>query len=397
MQPILFIAGGIWQRSFVKYLKEKGHYIVIVNPVSNDTTKLADYHILCDINDDNTINAAIDKFKPIFITSDQSDISTSIVSRLSAQWGLPSNSEESIKRFTDKLIMHAYAKEIGVPTPDTEEIDSLEGLRDFGRSRGYPIIIKPIDSTMSRGFRVFVSDDEVTQAVIDSSKRFSRSGRIISQPYIAGTMVTLEGVCSGGWHKTLATSTKKHYIKPGITSGVRYPSDLPDPLMYRIIQTNDHYVESSGLQFGLTHSEYIITGDARDDYVLLEIGARGGGAGITDKIVPWSTGINTYDILYDSLLGKITNVKALRPLKKPALLRYYLEKEVDLPNAKIIADLRGVSIFSHNFASTQYSTDLNDCRYSMAIYLADTAEEMDKLERQINQYVNPNLTEVIHG
>lgn len=386
MQIVLFIAGGIWQRSFVKYLKDKGHYLAIVNPVVNETTKLADHHIQCDINDLDSINRSIEKFRPAFITSDQSDISTQIVSELSEKWGLPCNGLDVVKKFTNKYAMYEFGSSIGVPVPYAEVVESLDHLRDFGRRFGYPIIIKPVDSTMSRGFRKFECESDLTQEVIDSSVRFSKSGRLLMQKFVFGDMVTLEGVCSGGRHRTIATSRKRHYFKAGITSGVRYPSDYPDSLMNRMIEVNDRYVESSGMNFGLTHSEYLVG----DDFILLEIGARGGGAGITDKIVPWVSGANNYDILYESLMGRVVDVKSLEILRRPALLKYYLEQEVSEVQAEKIRKIKGVSVFCHNFSGTQFMPDSNDCRHSMAIYLADDMDDMDRLEREVKAHVNPS-------
>lgn len=386
MQTVLFIAGGIWQRSFVKYLKDRGHSLAIVNPVANETTRLADHHIQCDINDLESINKSIEKFKPIFITSDQSDVSTQIVSELSEKWGLPCNGLDVVRKFTHKYSMYEFGSSIGAPVPYAEVVESLGHLKDFGRRFGYPIIIKPVDSTMSRGFRKLECENEVTQEVIDSSVCFSKSGSVLTQKFVFGDMVTLEGVCSGGQHRTIATSRKKHYFKAGITSGVSYPSDYPESLMCRMIEVNDRYVESSGMSFGLTHSEYLVG----DDFVLLEIGARGGGAGITDKIVPWVSGVNNYDILYESLMGKVVDVKSLELLRRPALLKYYLENEVDKSQAEKISKIKGVSVFCHNFAGTQFVPDKNDCRHSMAIYLAEDMEDMDRLEREVSTYVNPN-------
>lgn len=384
--PVLFIAGGIWQRSFVKYLKEKGHFLAIVNPVSNDTTRLADQHVQCDINDIGSINRSIEKLKPAFITSDQSDISTQIVSELSERWGLPCNSLEVVQKFTNKYSMYEFGSSIGVPVPYAEVVESLDHVKEFGRKHGYPIIIKPVDSTMSRGFRKFENESEVRQDVLDSSLSFSKSARAVVQKFIFGDMVTLEGVCSGGRHRTIATSRKRHYFKAGITSGVRYPADCPDSLIGRMIEVNDRYVEASGMQFGLTHSEYLVG----EDFFLLEIGARGGGAGITDRIVPWVSGVNNYDVLYESLLGNVVDVKALEIFRRSALLRYYLEEEVDESQAKKIAEIKGVSIFCHNFAGTQFMPDKNDCRHSMAIYLAEDSSDMERLEAEVEAIINPN-------
>lgn len=380
MQTILFIAGGIWQKPFVEYIKSKGQKVAIVNPVKTDTTKLADFHIECDINDLKTINNQIKLLKPIAITSDQSDVSTSIVSELSNQWGLLGNKPEVIRKFTNKYDIYKFASSINVPVPFTEIAQSIEHVKDFGKRQGYPIIIKPVDSTMSRGFRKFDSEIELTDEIFQSSLRFSKSKQVIVQNFIPGDMITLEGACSGGKHITLATSRKSEYFKAGITSGVRYPASYSDEFMERIIKINDKYVEMSGMEFGLTHSEYIVG----DDFCLLEIGARGGGAGITNKIVPWVSGINTYDILYDSLMGKIIDVKSIKPLKRFATLRYYRKKDVSVKQAEQIKMIPGVSTFCYNFTGTQYVADKNDCRYTMGIYLTENKEEMDHVEEKIN-------------
>jgi carbamoyl-phosphate synthase large subunit len=388
MKTVLFIAGGIWQMPFVKYLKEKGHRLAIVNPVATETTNLADIHIQCDIGDLETINKNIEKIRPEFITSDQSDISTSIVAELSQKWGLPGNSPDVIRKFTNKYSMYEFGSSIGVPVPYAEIVSSVDHIKEFGNKYGYPIIIKPVDSTMSRGFRKFDNESEVSEKTLESSLSFSKSKRAVVQKFVFGDMVTLEGVCSGGKHRTIATSRKRHYFKAGITSGVRYPSDYPDSIINKMIEANDKYVEMSGLNFGLTHSEYLVD----DEFFLLEIGARGGGASITDKIVPWSSGIKTYDILYESLMGEVLDVKSLNILKKPALLKYYQEDEVNEKQADKIRKIKGVSLFCHNFTRTQFSPDKNDCRHSMAIYLADDSADMSRLEKEIEEIINPTLT-----
>jgi len=373
MNKVIFIAGGIWQKPFVQYLKDKGHFVAIVNPVVTATTKLADYHIKCDIKNLDEINRHIAELNPIFVTSDQSDVSTGIVSQLSEQWGLPCNSIDVIDKLTNKFSIFKFGKSIGVPVPETEIVRTSDDIKNFATSHGFPIIIKPVDSTMSRGFRKINSESEINEELLESSAKFSKSNTVIVQKFVPGDMVTLEGACSGGKHKTLATSRKTEYFKAGITSGVYYPSNMPTELLDRIIETNDRYVEMAGMEFGLTHSEYLINDDG---FCLLEIGARGGGAGITNIITPWVSGINSYDILYESLMGKVIDVKSLSPLKRPAWLKYYRKEDIDEHKSNQIKKLPGVAVFCHNFVGTQFVKDKNDIRYSMGIFLAEDEKEM---------------------
>jgi biotin carboxylase len=295
-----------------------------------------------------------------------------------------------IKKFTNKLSIYEFAKSVKIPTPETKIVNDINDLREFASKFGFPIIIKPTDATNSRGFRKIKSESDIKEESIDSSRFFSKSRQVIVQNFVDGEMITLEGVCSGGKHKTIATSKKESYFKPGITTGVRYPSFLPNEMMEKIISCNDKYVESSGIKFALTHSEYIIN---NSEFYLIEIGARGGGAGITDKIVPWVTGINTYDILYQSLLGEKIDVKGLKPLARSALLKYYQKEDVSNCNeekAQIIKKIPGVADFQFDFIGKQYIKDENDSRHTMAIYLAESDEQLQNALEQINKILKEN-------
>jgi len=385
MKKILFIAGGIWQKSFVQYLKNKGNHISIVNPVSTPTTELCDYHLECDVNNSEEIEKFILDKNPDIITSDQSDISTAIVSSLSYKFNLPCNPPSVIRKFTDKYEIFNFASSIGVRVPKTKLVKSLIDVLDFDCE--FPIIIKPVDSTMSRGFVKINSSKDVDEDLLAHSLKFSKSKTLVAQEFIDGDMVTLEGVCSGSKHRTLAVSRKRkeEYFKAGIVSDVRYPADYDYKFLDEIISLNDRYVEESGMIFGLTHSEFIVK---EQDICLIESGARGGGAGIASEIVPWVSGVDSYDIFYRSLMGEVVDVKSLQLQERSALLRYYRKEDVNEDQAKRIAKLEGCKLFSYNFTGTQFQPDVNDCRYSMAIYLTENDKEMKLVQENINNIIN---------
>ena len=178
---------------------------------------------------------------------------------------------------------------------------------------------------MSRGFLKIRSSSEINQFLFEKTKAFSKSGHVIVQSFVEGDMLTLDGICSGGKHRTIAVSKKDGYFTPGINTGFRYPYN--SPLMEQIIKENDRYIERSGMRYGLTHSEYIID---RDKFCLMEIGGRGGGAGITNKIVPWVTGIDVYELFYRSMRGEALELDKLDVLQRSALLRYYTKEQLEL-------------------------------------------------------------------
>ena len=390
-EKILFIAGGPWQKPFVEYLKNKNHYIYIVNPKKTPTTDIADYHIKCDINDLQVIDNYIEKIKPSFITSDQSDVATLTVSLLSKKWNLPCNDIFSIEKLTNKYSIFKFAKEININVPETELVNSTKDIENFSNKVKFPIIIKPIDSTNSRGFCKINKHQDINYDLFEYTKQFSKNKQVIAQKFINGYMITLDGICSNNKHKTIVGGMKKSYYKPGINTNIEYPLNLKDILYEKIIKKNDEYVEKSGMKFGLTHSEYIIE---NDKFYLIEIGARGGGAGITDKIIPWVSGINVYDIVYSSIKGNKINVKELNVKEKYALLKYYQESEVlnfTTEKENEIKKIKGVADFQFNFLSKQFVSDIQDCRHSLGIYLANDNNELKEITNKIEKILTANL------
>jgi biotin carboxylase len=386
---IVFVGGGQWQKPFMSYLKSKGHEIAVVNPVETPTTTLADIHIKADVHDLDAINSFIKELSPLCITSDQSDPATLVVSRLSERWGLPANPVDTVLKLSDKVAIFRFARSLGISVPDTELVADAEELRCFSKKHGFPIVLKPADATMSRGFRKLTAADEITDEMFCGCLRFSKHQKMIAQVFVDGDMVTLEGVCSSGKHRTVAMGLKTGFFKPGINSGVRYPwlsEQAPE-----LCAVNDRYVEGTRMRFGLTHAEYIIDGE---NWWLIEIGGRGGGAGIADKIVPWVSGVNTYEVFYESLMGGSVDLASLKLLNRAALLRYYQPNEVANCGNVLVSTILGtpgVAAFHPNFIGQQYVRDNYDCRHAMGIYLAETQDDLDAVEHNIQSQLRGSI------
>ncbi|MFN5217448.1 MAG: hypothetical protein ACK5CL_01655 [Sphingomonadales bacterium] len=102
---ILFICGGKWQLPWMRYLKNKGHQIVLADPNENPPcAALADIHIRCDARDVEGIYREVQNrgLKIDFVTSEQTDVSTQTVAALSAMLGTYANSPEAVERFANK-------------------------------------------------------------------------------------------------------------------------------------------------------------------------------------------------------------------------------------------------------------------------------------------------------
>jgi carbamoyl-phosphate synthase large subunit len=299
---VLFIAGGEWQVPLVKFLKKKGFHITLVDPYEDSPcVALADEFIQLDVKSIDLIYEKIKDKDLDYVLSDQTDVAVNSVAVLSNKLELPGNSVFSTQLFSNKsksrTFVQSFAREI---SPGFKVITSVKELSSFVEEFK-DVIIKPTDAQSSRGINR-IENKEHLEFYFNEAKNASPTHSVIVEEFLIGEEITVEGICLDSKHKTLTTSSKKH-IKTGIASDLIFPSNIKTELLKKIYDFNDAYVDKSGLSSGITHAEYIVDQD-NNKFWLVEIACRGGGTLIPSDIVPWVTGIDLYEHLFDAISGE---------------------------------------------------------------------------------------------
>ena len=88
---------------------------------------------------------------------------------------------------------------------------------------------------------------------------------------------------------------------------------------------------ASGLEFGITHAEYLIN-EETGDFILVEIACRGGGTLISSDIIHWVSGNDLYEFLYSDLTGNPIGLEKMSRLNRPALLHFF-----EFPSGKVVS------------------------------------------------------------
>jgi len=391
----LVVAGGLWQVPLIKYLKNKGHKIFVVDPyLHSPGVQYADKHIQCDVRDFERIKELVQNEKFELITTDQSDISVNTVAQLNSYFNLSGNNIDITDKFVNKYKMRLLAESIEIPIPKFSKIKSASDLHDFIIKVGLPIILKPADSQSSRGV---VKIDTLNQSEIEhfvvSSLKYANCGYLIAEEFAEGNEITVEGFASNYKHRTLAISLKKHF-RTGIASELRYPAEIPDSIYTEIERINDKFVENSGLRFGITHAEYMVNLNT-GKIVLIEIACRGGGTLISSDIVNWVSGVNVYDHYYANLIGGITNVKGFNVLKRNAILKFFEFKQGLVKSISGFDEIKNMKeIISCNLSfkigDTLQPADDDRSRQGYFIAFANTKEELDEIIKKVNKTVKIN-------
>lgn len=399
MENIMVIPGASAQIPLIIRLKKMGYRVVCVNPYEDSPAfQYADICEQYDIMDIKNCVEVAKKYNVCAVLSDECDIAMPSVAAISEQLGLPSIGSKLAALYTNKRLMRDFSIENGFPCPLYMQCGTVaEAKAFFNTLKSHKMIIKPLDSNSSRG--VFtITDENQLDEVFNGSLSYSRSEKLVlCEEYIEGTEFTVDGIVINGQHRCLAVSKKKHYSHHTNIACELYFSYYDEKFDYdRLRRQNDEYVNRSGLPFGFTHAEYKFNGE---NFVLIEIGARGGGNFISSHIVPAMTQLDNYDLLVASTRGKNYefNFNPDEKIKKRcSVLKFFDINQED--NGKPIKDLKGVDFLKNNTDVLLYNFNFkigeklyvagdDSKRVGFYIACAESREKLNSLMKDIDEKV----------
>ena len=234
------------------------------------------------------------------ICSIASDLAMLAVNYVAEQMGLTSNSMECTLRSTNKHLMRQAFEQHGDPSPKSLLVAGLDDLH--GVSLHYPVIVKPIDRSGSRGITKLDSPDGLA-AAIENAKSQGFEKKALVEEFATGQEYSVEYISWQGKHHFLALTHKYTTGAPNfIETGHLEPAPVSDDTLEHIKTVVSHALDSLGVQYGASHSELKIDADGR--IMLIEIGGRMGGDFIGSDLVELSTGVDFVRAVIDTALGE---------------------------------------------------------------------------------------------
>jgi cyanophycin synthetase len=84
----------------------------------------------------------------------------------------------------DKDDTRRVLENIGLPVPDGGAVDSLEAAVDIARQIGFPVVLKPLDSSQGRGISARLDNEEALALAWPISREYSR--RLVVERFVEG-------------------------------------------------------------------------------------------------------------------------------------------------------------------------------------------------------------------
>lgn len=213
-----------------------------------------------------------------------SDVAAPTASYVAESLGLPANPLDSVEILSEKNLFRPYLAANGFNCPQAISIDEdvdADCLIRLAADMHYPVVLKPTDSSGSRGVSVMSDPDPLDFAdALSYARQFSRNGTLILEEYIEYGFPNLIGgdifVEDGEvrfWG--LMSCLRDEKLAALVPVGKAYPIGLDDNRLDSVKHEVQRLVTSLGMRFGEMNVEVIVSTDNRP--FILELGGRAGG------------------------------------------------------------------------------------------------------------------------
>ena len=233
------------------------------------------------------------------ITTIATDMAVPTICYVAEKMNLISNSFASAAISTNKSAMRTAFKNNDCAIPKFLEAQNVHvNISDFK----FPVIVKPVDRSGSRGVTKVLHQNDLAQAVLRAiAESFCK--KAIVEEFIDGVEVSVEAISWNGNHSILAITDKVTTEAPHFVELAHHqPSKLSTQIQDKIKAETIKCLNALDITCGASHSEFKITNTA--EVFVIEVGARMGGDFIGSHLVELSTGYDFLKGVIEVALGK---------------------------------------------------------------------------------------------
>lgn len=288
-KKIMILGAGEMQTPVIKKAKEEKYFVIVVDFDKNAPGfNYADIKLLISTHDKKKILEQAIKYNIDGILT-TSDYPVRIVAYVSEKLGLKALNQESANICTDKYLLRQKLRNSNLNHP---KYFLIENKKDLDKINFFPAIIKPVDSSASKGVKKINSVEELKNEY-EISKTYSNSKKIIVEEYIKGKEFSVESITYNGKTNIIAITEK---TKVGEDKGyfVEYshkiPANITNSEKLAIESETIKLINIIGLDNSSSHTEVILT--KNNTAYIVEIGARLGGDYIASDLVFLSKGVD---------------------------------------------------------------------------------------------------------
>lgn len=308
MKKVLLLGGSHFQVPAVKTAKRLGYYTITCDYCPNNPGhQYADEYYNISTTDKEAVLELAKKLNIDGIVCYASDPAAPIAAYVAEMLGLPTSPYKSVDILSNKDKFRAFLVENNFNTPKArgyayEDLDRL--LAEISEFH-LPVMIKPVDSSGSKGVSRIDSPDNLLTAINDAMG-YSRCKRFIVEEYqekygyqIAGDGFSVDG------ELRFRCFANEHFdasgINPYVPVGESWPYVMPARVHEKVHMEIQRLLDLLGM--GTQAYNFDIRIDKDENVYLMEVGPRNGG-NLIAQVIQYATGVDMVEYTIKAAIGE---------------------------------------------------------------------------------------------
>jgi len=303
---ILFLGGSKFQIPPIKYAKKQGHYVISCDYLpDNPGHQYADEYYNVSTTDSDAVLALAEKLNVDGIVAYASDPAAPTQAYVANKLGLPSNPYESVEILSRKDYFRKFLEENDflVPKSNSFDFESIDQAIAWFDKLEKPVIVKPVDSSGSKGVTKVYTEEELVHA-FSYALEFSRAKIVAVEEFFVrdGYQVAGDGFVVNG-KLVFRSWANEHFDKncnPFVPIGESFPSVMTEYTLEQAQRESQRLLDLLNMKDGALNFDFHY--NANGDFSFLELGPRNGG-NLIPEVIKYATGVDLIKYTVDSALG----------------------------------------------------------------------------------------------
>ena len=345
-EKLLLVGGDIATPHVIKYCKKIGVYTIMTNDIpyeNNPIKQMADEAWEIPVEELDILEAKCKEVGVTGVFAGVNEHNLDMTQALSKRLGLPFYaSDEGWACARDKLRFKEHCIAVGLDVPKQYHIQKPFDAEILANVE-YPVIVKPADSSGSRGVAVCYNEEELTSA-FDHALSFSESGRVVVEDYIDGNEFIIL-ICLVNGYPIVYDFASSYHVPVNGRKAVSFCTNIVRNWTYWELQNSEKVVQLFD-RMNCKEGCLFLQGACRNGrYYLFELGYRldGLGSWLTQ---PASIGFNPLELQVDLALG---HDQTHHQLPDDCKLRNHIVSIYQIyPRAGIVSKITGLENLLNN-------------------------------------------------
>ncbi len=315
-KKILFLGGSKFQIPPIKYAKEQGHYVITCDYLPDNPGHVyADEYYNVSTTDKEAVLKLATELKVDGIVAYASDPAAPTQAYVANRLGLPSNPYKSVEILARKDYFRDFLTKHNFLVPKSKSFYNLKEAYDWFDELKKPIIVKPVDSSGSKGVTKIETRDELAEA-FSYALEFSREKKVVLEEFFVrdGYQVAGDGFVVDG-KLVFRCWANEHFDKlcnPYVPIGESFPSIMSEYTLKQAQSETQRLLDLLGMKQGALNFDFHY--NSKGDFSFLELGPRNGG-NLIPEVIKYATGVDLVKYTVDSALGLDCSELTMKPTK----------------------------------------------------------------------------------